>query len=256
LKPLLVCTDFDGTLTTEDPSAPLAPGFFDWLQSARKKGSVSWAVATGRSWEGLREALVGHHAPLFPEWIVTVEREIHRVKDKEAYPLEEWNRTCTEVHEALFGRHGAILERIEKEVGSHEDVTVIPDVGAIGLVVETPDGVAHAEKMVQEILKDRPEILTVRNGPYFRFAHADYHKGSCLGHVQTLLDLGPGSTFVAGDNLNDLSMLTRRYGHYLACPSNSHPEVLAQVGREGGYLAQSPGGTGIAEALNFFFPRG
>ena len=254
MKPLLVCTDFDGTLTEEDPSAPLAPGFFQWLRSARDKSDVSWAVATGRSWEGLREALLHHHAPVFPEWIVTVEREIHRVRDRKAVPVEEWNRTCTEVHEALFGRHGAILERIEKEVGSHEDVTVIPDVGAIGLVVETPAGIAHAEKMVQEILRDRPEILTVRNGPYFRFAHADYHKGSCLGHVQKLLDLGPESTFIAGDNLNDLSMLTRRYGCFLACPSNSHPEVLAQVSKEGGYLASSPGGTGIAEALHHFFP--
>lgn len=254
MKSLLVCTDFDGTLTTEDPAAPLAPGFFDWLQSARKKGDVSWVVATGRSWEGLREALHQHHAPAFPEWIVTVEREIHRVENREARPVEAWNRTCSEVHEALFGLHGAILERIEKEVGSHQDVTVIPDVGAIGLVVETPAGIAHAEKMVREILQDRPEILTVRNGPYFRFAHADYHKGSCLGHVQKLLDLGPASTFIAGDNLNDLSMLTRRYGHYLACPSNSHEEVLAQVQAEGGYLAQAPGGTGIAEALNHFFP--
>jgi len=253
LKPLLVCTDFDGTLTDEDPSAPLAPGFFSWLQSARKKGDVSWVVATGRSWEGLREALLHHHAPAFPEWIVTVEREIHRVQNREAQPVEAWNQTCTEVHEALFGRHGAILERIEKEVGSHEDVTVIPDVGAIGLVVGSPAGIAHAERMVKEILKDRPEILTVRNGPYFRFAHADYHKGSCLGHVQALLDLGPASTFIAGDNLNDLSMLQRRYGHYLTCPSNSHPEVLAQVKKEGGYLARARGGTGIAESLNFFF---
>jgi hydroxymethylpyrimidine pyrophosphatase-like HAD family hydrolase len=253
LKPLLVCTDFDGTLTDEDPFAPLAPGFFAWLQSARKKGDVSWVVATGRSWEGLREALLHHHAPAFPEWIVTVEREIHRVQNREAQPVEAWNKTCTEVHEALFGRHGAILQRIEKEVGSHEDVTVIPDVGAIGLVVDSPAGIAHAEKTVKEILKDRPEILTVRNGPYFRFAHADYHKGSCLGHVQALLDLGPDSTFIAGDNLNDLSMLQRCYGHYLACPSNSHPEVLTQVKKEGGYLAQAPGGAGIAEALNFFF---
>lgn len=253
MKPLLVCTDFDGTLTDEDPSAPLAPGFFAWLQSARKKGDISWVVATGRSWEGLREALLQHHAPAFPEWIVTVEREIHRVQNREAQPVEAWNKTCTEVHEALFGRHGAILERIEKEVGSHEDVTVIPDVGAIGLVVDSPAGIAHAEKTVKEILKDRPEILTVRNGPYFRFAHADYHKGSCLGHVQALLDLGPDSTFIAGDNLNDLSMLQRCYGHYLACPSNSHPEVLTQVKKEGGYLAQAPGGAGIAEALNFFF---
>ena len=253
MKPLLVCTDFDGTLTDEDPSAPLAPGFFAWLQSARKKGDVSWVVATGRSWEGLREALLYHHAPTFPEWIVTVEREIHRVQNREAQPVEAWNQTCTEVHESLFGRHGAILERIEKEVGSHEDVTVIPDVGAIGLVAESPDGIRHAERVVGEILRDRPEIITVRNGPYFRFAHADYHKGSCLGHVQALLDLGPPATFIAGDNLNDLSMLQRRYGHYLACPSNSHEEVLAQVEKEGGYLAQAPGGAGIAESLNFFF---
>jgi HAD superfamily hydrolase (TIGR01484 family) len=253
LKPLLVCTDFDGTLTDEDPSAPLAPGFFSWLQSARKKGDVSWVVATGRSWEGLREALLQHHAPAFPEWIVTVEREIHRVENREAQPVEAWNRTCTEVHEALFGRHGAILERIQHEVGSHADVSVIPDVGAIGLVADSEDGIAHAEKVVGEILKDRPEISTVRNGPYFRFAHADYHKGSCLGHVQSLLDIGAEDTFVAGDNLNDLSMLRRIYGRYLACPSNSHPEVLAQVKKEGGYLAQAPGGAGIAESLHFFF---
>lgn len=256
MKPLLVCTDFDGTLTDEDPSAPLAPGFFQWLQAARQKGEVAWVVATGRSWEGLREALLHHQAPLFPEWIVTVEREIHRVQEREAHPLEQWNKTCTEVHESLFGRHGAILERIEREVGSHEDVAVIPDVGAIGLVVDSPTGIAHAEKMVKEILKDRPEIITIRNGPYFRFAHADYHKGSCLSHVQTLLDLGAASTFVAGDNLNDLSMLQRSCGHYLACPANSHEEVLRQVKKEGGYLAKESGGAGIAEALNHFFPSG
>ena len=256
MKPLLVCTDFDGTLTEEGPSAPLAPGFFAWLRAAREKREVSWTVATGRSWESLREALLQHRAPVFPEWIVTVEREIHRVKEREAQPVEAWNRACTEVHEALFGRHGAILEQIERGVGTHEDVSVIPDVGAIGLVAESPAGIAHAEKVVGEVLRDRPEIITVRNGPYFRFAHADYHKGSCLGHVQALLDLDAASTFVAGDNLNDLSMLTRRYGYYLACPSNSVPEVLAQVKKEGGYLASSPGGTGIAEALNHFFPDG
>ena len=254
MKPLLVCTDFDGTLTTEDPATPLAPGFFTWLQSARKRRPVSWVVATGRSWESLREGLLQHHAPLFPEWIITVEREIHRVQDREAHPVEAWNRTCTEAHEVLFGRHGAVLEQIVREVGTHEDVSVIPDVGAIGLVAESPSGIAHAEKVVGEVLRERPEIITVRNGPYFRFAHADYHKGSCLGHVQALLELGAASTFVAGDNLNDLSMLTRRCGHYLACPSNSVPQVLTQVEKEGGYLASAPGGIGIAEALNFFFP--
>ena len=126
MNPRLVCTDFDGTLTTEDPTAPLAPGFFDWLQSARKNGDVSWVVATGRSWEGLREALLHHQAPLFPDWIVTVEREIHRVEGKEARSVEKWNRTCTEVHEALFGRHGAIDRKSTRLNSSHSSVSRMP----------------------------------------------------------------------------------------------------------------------------------
>jgi hydroxymethylpyrimidine pyrophosphatase-like HAD family hydrolase len=84
----------------------------------------------------------------------------------------------------------------------------------------------------------------------------DYHKGSCLAEIQKLLDLSPSSTFIAGDNLNDLPMLQRKFGHYLACPSNSVPEVLAQVKAEGGYLASQEAGAGIAEALFQSFPLG
>jgi hydroxymethylpyrimidine pyrophosphatase-like HAD family hydrolase len=106
---------------------------------------------------------------------------------------------------------------------------------------------------VNEIIREHPEISTVRNGPYFRFAHVDYHKGSCLAEIQKLLDLTPSSTFIAGDNLNDLPMLQRKFGHYIACPSNSVPEVLAQVKSDGGYIANLEAGAGIAEALRFFF---
>lgn len=256
MKAKLVCTDFDGTLAGENPDEPLAPDFFRWLDLSRQKTEISWVVATGRSWESLREALVFHQAPLLPDWIVTVEREIHRVKEGQAHSLEAWNKGCTETHEALFGRHGALLERIEREVGSTDEVTVVPDAGAIGLIAGSRESIERANTLVTEILKDHPEISTVRNGPYFRFAHVDYHKGSCLAEIQKLLDLSPSSTFVAGDNLNDLPMLQRKFGHYLACPSNSVPEVLAQVKAEGGYLASQEAGAGIAEALFHSFPLG
>lgn len=188
-----------------------------------------------------------------PEWIVTVEREIHQVKKGEAYSLEEWNRTCAEVHESLFGRHGAILEQIMREVASDEEVTVIPDVGAIGLIAGSKESIDRTHEKVSRILQDRPEITTVRNGPYFRFAHSRYHKGSCLAEIQKLLDLTAEDTFVAGDNLNDLPMLRREFGQYLACPSNSVSEVLEAVRSQQGYVATGEAGSGIAEALNFFF---
>jgi len=254
LKPLLICTDFDGTLAGEDPTAPLAPDFFAWLIKARKITSISWVVATGRSWESLKEALVFHQAPLLPDWVVAVEREIHQVKDLQAHSLQEWNQPCADTHQALFGRHGAIFEQIEREVGSADDVTVIPDAGTIGLIAGSKESIARTHTLVSEILQDHPEIATVRNGPYFRFSHVDYHKGSCLAHIQKLLDLDSSSTFIAGDNLNDLPMLQRKFGHYLACPSNSVLEVIQQVKKEGGFIAKKEAGAGIAEALLHFFP--
>jgi hydroxymethylpyrimidine pyrophosphatase-like HAD family hydrolase len=168
--------------------------------------------------------------------------------------LEAWNKCCTETHQALFGRHGALLERIEREIGSTDEVTVIPDAGAIGLVAGSQKSIDRTHALVSEIIREHPEISTVRNGPYFRFAHVDYHKGSCLAEIQKLLDLSPSSTFIAGDNLNDLPMLQRKFGHYIACPSNSVPEVITQVKKEGGYIASQEAGAGIAEALFHWFP--
>ena len=254
MKPRLVCTDFDGTLAGENLEEPLAPEFFTWLTSSRKKNEIAWVVATGRSWESLREALLFHKAPLLPDWIVTVEREIHQVKKGEAHSLEAWNKSCAETHQALFGRHGALLERIEREIGSTDEVTVIPDAGAIGLVAGSQKSIDRTDALVNEIIREHPEISTVRNGPYFRFAHVDYHKGSCLAEIQKLLDLTPYSTFIAGDNLNDLPMLQRKFGHYIACPSNSVPDVITQVKKEGGYIASQEAGAGIAEALFHWFP--
>jgi HAD superfamily hydrolase (TIGR01484 family) len=254
LKAKLVCTDFDGTLAGENPDEPLAPEFFRWLSSSRKVSEISWVVATGRSWESLREALLTHEAPLMPDWIVTVEREIHQVKEGQAHSLEAWNKCCTETHQALFGRHGALLERIEREIGSTDEVTVIPDAGAIGLIAGSKESIQRTDALVNEIIREHPEISTVRNGPYFRFAHVDYHKGSCLAEIQKLLDLPSFFTFIAGDNLNDLPMLQRKFGHFLACPSNSVPEVITQVKKEGGYIASQEAGSGIAEALFHWFP--
>lgn len=254
MKPLLVCTDFDGTLAGENIEKPLAPDFFHWLLQAQKKATVTWVIATGRSWPSLQEALLFHQAPLLPAWIITVEREIHQLNKGQAQAHASWNTLCSETHQALFGRHGALLAQIEREIGSTDEVTVIPDAGAIGLVAGSQESIDRTHALVTQITRAHPEISLVRNGPYFRFAHVDYHKGSCLAEIQKLLDLSPASTFVAGDNLNDLPMLLRQYGHYLACPSNSVPEVINQVKKEGGYLATKEAGDGIAQALVHWFP--
>jgi len=69
-----------------------------------------------------------------------------------------------------------------------------------------------------------------------------------------ILGIGPEARVAAGDHLNDLPMLRREFGHYLACPSNSIAEVLEAVRNQNGYVASREAGAGIAEALRLFFP--
>jgi hydroxymethylpyrimidine pyrophosphatase-like HAD family hydrolase len=73
--------------------------------------------------------------------------------------------------------------------------------------------------------------------------------------LQRVLTIGPGETFAAGDNFNDLPMLKRSCARWLACPANSIAEVKHVVSSGDGYVAGGAHGYGIVEALVHFFPE-
>jgi hydroxymethylpyrimidine pyrophosphatase-like HAD family hydrolase len=98
-----------------------------------------------------------------------------------------------------------------------------------------------------------PELGYQRNSIYLRFTHRDFDKGSALRELTRQLGVGPQFVFAAGDNHNDLSMLRSELAHGLCCPSNAIWEVKDQVRREGGLIANSPGSSGMVEAMQHYF---
>jgi hydroxymethylpyrimidine pyrophosphatase-like HAD family hydrolase len=97
-------------------------------------------------------------------------------------------------------------------------------------------------------------LVAVRNSIYFRFSHQFYHKGACLDAISQNLGVQPAQVLVAGDHLNDLPMMERRYARYLACPANAVDEVKEKITAQGGYVARARVAEGVVEAWDKLLP--
>ena len=256
MEPLLLSTDFDGTILNHDLPAPMAPTFFDWIEQERERREVIWVINTGRDWDSLQYELEQRQARFTPDWVILVEREIHRLEPESGslISLDHWNQRCTEIHTDLFKRADSALQATRERLAVYEDLEMVHDIGSpLGLIAKDLSQADALESDLLPLLEEFPEMHTVRNDVYFRFAHQDFHKGSCLETLLQEIGLQPENCFAAGDNVNDLHMLNRQYAHYLTCPSNALPQVKEQVKAEQGYIATLPADLGIVQALNHFF---
>ena len=254
MDPILISTDFDGTLLNHEEPGAMCPEFFDWLEAQRKKRPVVWAINTGRHWESLETEMEVREARFWPDWVILIEREIHRMNDQRPVALESWNQRCLETHADLFHRADEAMEETRQRLSGFPELEIVNDVGSpLGLIARDNAQADEVETVIAPLLDSFPEMHVVRNDIYFRFAHIDFHKGSCLGMVLAKENIPVENCFAAGDNANDLPMLDTRYAAHLACPSNSLEEVKDKVRSQGGYVASRTAGQGITDALEYFF---
>ena len=255
LPPLLISTDFDGTILDHDLPSPMAPEFFDWLEETRKVRRVVWVINTGRDWTSLDYDLTRRQARFLPDWVVLVEREIHRLNSGSLQGLPCWNRQCKEVHEELFLRAEKAIENTRKELARFANLQIITDIGSpLGLIAESEEQANDVQTAIQPLLDAFPEMHTVRNSVYFRFAHVDFHKGSCLNRIAEEEKIPLEQRFAAGDHFNDLLMLDSKIAHHLTCPANAVPEVKAKVREHGGHVSDLTTHFGVVEGLRLRFP--
>ncbi len=246
----LLSTDFDGTLVGIEHGARVPAGLADALLRLREAG-VLWAVNTGRTLPLLLDGLKERGFPLQPDFALTCEREVfHRTAQGGWEDFGDWNHRCREVHRGLFERIAPFFKRLGERLRGMPGVTMVVDKsGPSGLIAQTVDDLDHAVKLLEEHREVCPDFHYQRNFVYLRFCHADYHKGRALAELGRLLEIPRERIFAAGDNLNDLSMLDGSVAAHVACPSNSHPDVIRMVRSAGGYVASAPAGLGTLEAL-------
>lgn len=251
----LLSLDFDGTLIGpwETMETRACPELLACLEGLRARG-VLIAWNTGRTLELVDQGL--QIFPVRPDFALTTERDLFRWDAERWEELGDWNQKCRIDHDAMFHEAEHLLEAIARFVTTHTGARLYLESGQFrGVVARSPDEMDRIEEFIQARRRKVPAFSFQRNSIYLRFCHGAYDKGAVLGELQRILQVSPSETFAAGDNYNDLPMLTRKRADWLACPANSIAEVKAAVESHGGFVAAREGGSGVADALRYYFPE-
>jgi HAD superfamily hydrolase (TIGR01484 family) len=245
----LISTDFDGTIFAEFEPTPISEKLQQLIGDLQSRGA-KWVINTGRDMSGLMEALGRSKISIEPDYLVLVEREIHCHDGVRFVGLEEWNAECTRSHEQLFHRIIPDLPGITEWVNARFHATVYQDsFSPFCLIAGNRSDAEAINTYLEEYCRGVTDLTVVRNDVYTRFSHAAYNKGAALAELTKRLQLNPSQVFAAGDHWNDIPMLSRKYAHWLASPSNAIDPVKAVVREQGGHISELACGNGVAEGL-------
>lgn len=257
-KPKLISTDFDGTLVDpEYPPETFLP-LWEYLRYLQQEHGVLWAINTGRDLAFTIEGLQAYEVPHRPDFLLTMEREIHLPGESGAHhdwqPHLAWNDRCRADHLLLESNIAHQLQAfhdfLEKETAAN---AVFEEGKFVGIEASSEQELSQIVLGMENYFEGASEFSYQRNGIYLRFCHHEYHKGATLRELTRMLDLEPALVCAAGDNFNDLAMLEPGCAEHLICPVNAIPEVREQVNRYQGQVSQKVAGQGVLEALQKIF---
>jgi hydroxymethylpyrimidine pyrophosphatase-like HAD family hydrolase len=247
----LISTDFDGTLFAEFEDPPIPAALHRLIGRLQAQG-VKWVINTGRDMAGLMEALGRSGIPIQPDYLVLGEREIYQHKDSQYVSLDPWNEACARAHADLFARVRLDVPRLVAWVSARFEARLYEDDYSPFCLIA---GNSRDAEVIHEYLADYcrsvPDLGLVRNDVYARFHHLRFNKGTALAELTRLLGLSPREVFAAGDQLNDLPMLSRQYAHWLAAPGNAVEHVKEVVRSQEGFVSNLSHGSGVAEGLEY-----
>jgi HAD superfamily hydrolase (TIGR01484 family) len=248
----IISTDFDGTLFNEFEDPPIPFPLQELIARLQKQG-VMWVINTGRDLPFLLHDLTRPDIAIQPDYVIIVEREIHRREDSGYVGHADWNDACRRSHEELFIQVRKDLPRLMSWVSSRYNASVSEDAYSPFCLTAGNNGEADAiHQYMEDYCREVPNLKVMRNNIYARFCHADYDKGTALSEIARLHKISPKHVFAAGDHLNDLPMLELRHAACLAAPANALDVVKQAVKAQNGFVSSLPNGYGVADCLNHF----
>src|ERR1051326_8979228 len=242
----LISTDFDGTLHAEFEDPPVPQDLQSLIGDLQRQGA-KWVINTGRDLSSVMEGIARARLSIRPDYLVVVEREIYFHHDSRYLECEQWNQSCKSDHETLFARVEADVPRLVDWVNKRFSATLYEDdYSPFCMIAETNQDADAIQAFLESYCAEIPQLTLVRNDVYARFSHVGYNKGTALGEIARQLEIHPHFTFVAGDHLNDLPMLSGEFARCMVAPDNAVDVVKETVRRQNGYISHQPWGHGVA----------
>lgn len=248
----LISTDFDGTLYAEFESPPVPQDLQHLLGLLQQEGAT-WVINTGRDVSSVLEGIARAHLSVWPDFLVTVEREIYQREGTSYVPVRPWNQQCADAHRDVFERVQPEVPHLFAWVNGRFSAKVYSDPWSpFCLVAESNADMDQIQEYLDGYCSRIPGLAVMRNDVYARFCHTNFNKGTALAEIGRLLGVSADHTLAAGDHLNDVSMLSVQVARCLVAPDNAVPLVKDLVRRQRGYVSHQPWGHGVARGLEHY----
>ncbi len=238
----LISFDYDETLRSAPPAAPVAAEFYELMRRWRSLG-IRWGINTGRTLPYLCEELLPH-APFLPDFICTCERFAYVAQEDGClHPLREHNARChahnMHVRERIRPGFHAHLDGLRAAQPALEWIIALTD----PLSIEAADSATMDAIMayLAPFIATLEGVAAQRAGRYMRLADARYCKGTALQVVAEQWGVPSHRWVMVGDGHNDMHAFRLFPEAYCAAPSNAHPDVLAYLREAGGFISSTPG---------------
>lgn len=235
-KDLVLATDLDGTFLGGTDAE--RKQFYDWIEGNRDR--VGLIFVTGRDIGFIREITQKQGVPR-PDFIVgdvgtTIAEMDHRhmatpIEALEAEIAATWNEANEPVQRALSGIPGLTLQStlFRYRVSYDMDPAVF-------------------DRKAVDVIEEMGHDALISDNRFFDVLPKGVSKGPSLLRLLAHLGIDNAKTLVAGDTLNDLSMLA--LGVPAVAVGNSEPALIeALQGMDHVRIAQQHGVAGIAEAI-------
>lgn len=238
-KRMVLATDLDGTFL--GGGAADRGALYDWIETHRD--SVGLIFVTGRDPGFIADLTDGTGVPR-PDFVVgdvgtTIAEvgaggEIRPIPALEALIARAWGDAGAAVRRALDGVEGLTLQPTDFRFRVSYDLDPEAfDTGAIAIV----------EEMGLDIL--------ISDDRFFDVLPKGISKGPSLTRLISHLGIRPEACLVAGDTMNDLSMLA--LGLPAVAVGGSEPRLIEALAPHGHvHRATAPGAGGIREAIRAF----
>lgn len=235
-KKLVLATDLDGTFLGGSDEA--RTGLYNWIE--KNRASVGLIFVSGRE-PGFITNLVRRHGVPRPDFAVcdvgtTIasvgpDNLLSPIAELEAEIAEAWGDANGRVQAALHRARGLKLQ----STGFRHRMSYDMDP-------------AEFDPAALDIVADLGLDALVSDNRFFDVLPRDVSKGPSLLRLLTHLGVPNGNCLVAGDTLNDLSMLS--LGLPAVAVGNSEPALLDALKGQGHvHFAKGEGAAGIAEAI-------
>lgn len=255
------CVALDFDLTMFDYSRPedtrvLVP----WFQRLHNAG-VMLGIASGRTLANLGEELAKIDmvwGKPFPQFVIHEEFYIHWPEAPDQGGIRQWNQNCVTAVRDMCRAVRPYFDMCAAQMegaGIGIEAGVAETDAGLTLVLEDPAGAERARVLLQNMMPPGSQARISRNHHILLATPSEFHKGSALDRLRTLVGLHPCGVLAIGDNLNDLAMMEEARGFCCATVLNADPKVRMLVAGRGGPQSTRPIAFGIVELFDSIFAK-